>query len=146
MSLKKYILNEFYKTYIRRLTKICLHSSIITHHRFCSMINMKDDINGTETDYPVEVLVQYVTDSLSTMSSQSVAQTNSTAKTDRTCLRQNIHEIILQCTTGFGLKPVKGKTNITSKYLLNNLTLIMLIFYTARCPVGVQQLYTWLLS
>jgi len=44
----------------------------MTHHRFCSMINMKDDINGTGTDYHVEVQVQYSTDSLSTMPSQSV--------------------------------------------------------------------------
>ena len=68
---KVYVLNEFYKTDIRRFTKICLHSSILTHHRFCSMINMKVDISGTGTDYPVEVQVQYSTDSLSTMPSQS---------------------------------------------------------------------------
>ena len=57
---------------------------------------------------------------------------------NRSYLRQYIHEIILQCTTSVGLKPGKGKTNITSKSLRNNLTLIMLIFYTARCPVGIQ--------
>lgn len=39
---------------------------------------------------------------------------------------------------GVGLKPDKRRTNITSKYLLNNLTLIMLIFYTARGPVVIQ--------
>ena len=145
MSLKKYVLNEFYRTYIRRLTKICLHSSIMTSS-FLQHDYYEGQHQWNRNDYPVEVLVQYITDSLSTMASQYVAQTNSTAKTDRTCLRQNIHEIILQCTTGFGLKPGKGKTNITSKYLLNNLTLIMLIFYTARCLVGIQELYTWLLS
>jgi hypothetical protein len=44
------------------------------------MIDMKDDISGTGTDYPVEVQVQYSTDSLSTMPSQSVTKTNFTAK------------------------------------------------------------------
>jgi hypothetical protein len=72
MSLKKYVLTEFYKTDIRRFTKICLHSSIMTHHRFCSMNNMKDGISGTGTAYPVEVQVEYSIGSLSTMPSQSV--------------------------------------------------------------------------
>jgi len=37
------------------------------------MINTKDDISGEGTDYPAEVLVQYSTDSLSTMPSQSLS-------------------------------------------------------------------------
>ena len=64
---------NFRKLILSDLEKSAFYSSFMTHHHFCSMINMKDDINGTGTDYPVEVLVQYITVSLSTMSSQSVA-------------------------------------------------------------------------
>ena len=43
------------------------------------------------------------------------------------------------CSLDVGLKPDKGKINIKSKCLLNNLTLIQLIYNTARScrePVG----------
>ena len=100
------------------------------------MSNTKDDISGVVTDHPVEALVQYSTDSLSTISSQSVTSTNYTANmvsaSEVTCLRPYIREFILQCTICVGLKPDKGKTNVTNKYLLNNLTIIQLIFNTAR--------------
>ena len=100
------------------------------------MSNRKDDISGAGTNQPVEALIQYSIDSLSTMSSQSVTSTNSTrnivSASDVTCLRQYIHEFILQCTICVGLKPDKRKTNVTNKYLLNNLTIIQLILNTAR--------------
>ena len=100
------------------------------------MSNTKDDISGVVADHPVEALVQYSTDSLSTISSQSVTSTNYTASmvsaSEVTCLRQYIREFILQCTICVGLKPDKRKTNVTNKYLLNNLTIIQLILNTAR--------------
>jgi hypothetical protein len=64
MNFRKLILND--------LEKSAFHSSIMTHHRFCSMNNTEDDINGAGTDYPAEVLLQYSTDSLITIPSQSV--------------------------------------------------------------------------
>jgi hypothetical protein len=72
MSLKSICFKGILQSDIRRFTKIRLHSSIMTHHRLCSMINMKDGISGIGTAYSVEVQVQYSTDSLSTMPSQSV--------------------------------------------------------------------------
>jgi len=64
MNFRKLILND--------IEKSAFHSSIMTHHHFCSMNNTKDAINGTGTDYPAEALVQYSTDSLITIPSQSV--------------------------------------------------------------------------
>jgi hypothetical protein len=71
-SLQVGVLNEFYKTDIRRFTKIATQSLIMNHHRVCSMSNTKDDFSGAGTAYPAEALVQYSTDSRSTMSIQSV--------------------------------------------------------------------------
>ena len=72
------------------------------------MSNTKDDISGVVTDHAVEALVQYSTDSLNKMPSQSVTSTNSTANmvsaSEVTCLRQYIREFILQCTIGAGFE------------------------------------------
>jgi len=40
------------------------------------MSNRKDDISGAGSGYPAEALIQYSTDSFSTMASQSVTSTN----------------------------------------------------------------------
>jgi hypothetical protein len=64
MNFRKLILND--------LEKSAFHSSSMTHHHVCSIHNTKDDINGAGTDYPAEALVQYSTDSLSRIPSQSV--------------------------------------------------------------------------
>ena len=40
------------------------------------MSNRKDGISGTRSGYPAEALVQYSTDSFSTMASQLVTSTN----------------------------------------------------------------------
>ena len=106
------------------------------YYCFLNMSNTKDDITGIVTDHPVEALVQYSTDSLSTIPSQSVTATNYTANmvsaSEVACFGQYIREFILQFTICVGLKPDKRKTNVTNKYLLNNLTIIQLIFTTAR--------------
>ena len=64
MNFRKLILND--------LEKSAYNSFIMTHHHFCSLNNTKDDINGAGPDYPAEALVQYSTDSLITIQSQSV--------------------------------------------------------------------------
>ena len=100
------------------------------------MSNTKDDISGVVTDNPVEALVQYSTDSVNTIPSQSVTSINSTGSivsaSDVTCLRQYIREFMLQCTVCVGLKHDKRKTNVTNKCILNNLTIIQLIFNTTQ--------------
>jgi hypothetical protein len=115
------------------------------YYCFLNMSNTKDDISGAGTDHSVKALVQYSTDSLSTMPSQSVTSTNSTANMvsayDVTCLRQYIHEFILQCTICVGLKPDKRKTNVTNKCILNNLTVIQLIFNTGRSGTESTVIY-----
>jgi len=64
MNFRKLILNDLEKISISFL----YHDS----SPFFSMNNTKDYIKGAGTDYPAEALVQYSTESLITMPSQSV--------------------------------------------------------------------------